>query len=285
MNDEIAYRYDCYYSAYETATSGVSKTNIDAHFLYNYPMSNRSKHQCYPKYNAYLGWSDYVTPPYPCSYLVFDHMSSGFGFINKYGVEKQPNVFIYNPIATTYEKIHEVSNDTVRIENENPITFKDIDRNIVFDNGSSIILRRDVWKSTAFDLKSESTDKRVYRPNSEDDGGITDAPLKQIGKNGTIVARYKNGTIVTDGEQPTGAYKALSARKYPMYYSFDKVQNVRTNPTYFFRIDDENLESLDGFKMIDQYTSNDISDKSIILFNGKLYAYKNNKWIKTNRYD
>ena len=283
MNDKIAYRYDCYYSAYETATSGVSKTNIDVHFLYNYPMSNRSKHQCYPKYNAYLGWSDYDTPPYPCSYLVFDHMSTGF--INQYGVEKQPNVFIYNPIATTYEKIHEVSNDTVRIENENPITFKDIDRNIVFDNGSSIILRRDVWKSTAFDLKSESTDKRVYRPNSEDDGGITDAPLKQIGKNGTIVARYKNGTIVTDGEQPTGAYKALSARKYPMYYSFDKVQNVRTNPTYFFRIDNEDLESLDGFKMIDQYTSNDISDKSIILFNGKLYAYKNNKWIKINRYD
>jgi len=70
-----------------------------------------------------------------------------------------------------------------------------------------------------------------------------------------------------------------------MHYSFDKVQDTTTDLVYFFKIDDENLTSLLGFKMIDQYTGVDISSKSIILFNGKLYVYKNNRWISTNRYN
>ena len=282
MNNGL-YQYWAYYSTYDSTTDpygdNVPTTYIDIHDVYYHEMDSRSKKQINPRYNAYLGYAD----PHPSSYLVFDNMTSGF--LNDYGVEKQPNVFIYNPIATTYEKMYESTNDIMNIGSSVNITFKDLDENIVYDNKSSIILKRDVWKSTAFELKTDATTKRVYRPNVDDDGGITNAPLRQIGTAGTIVARYKDGKPIPDGEQPTGAYKPLSARQYPMHYSFDKVQDTTTDLVYFFKIDDENLTSLLGFKMIDQYTGIDISSKSIILFNGKLYVYKNNRWISTNRYN
>jgi hypothetical protein len=282
MNNGLYY-YWAYYSAYDSTTDphgdNVPTTYIDIHDVYYHEMDSRSKRQINPRYNAYLGYAD----PYPSSYLIFDNMTTGF--LNDYGVEKQPNVFIYNPIATTYEKLYESTNDIMSIGSSVNITFKDLDENIVYDNKSSIILKRDVWRSTAFELKTDATTKRVYRPNVDDDGGITNAPLRQIGTAGKIVARYKDGKLIPDGEQPTGAYKPLSARQYPMHYSFDKVQDTTTDLVYFFKIDDENLTSLLGFKMIDQYTGVDISSKSIILFNGKLYVYKNNRWISTNRYN
>lgn len=288
INDEHLLYNWAYYSTYDANTapdgSPTPTTYISMHDLYYNILDQSSERSIYPSFNAYQGMPD----THLCSGLIFDNMVSGYNTeeSGSYIIPvKQPNVFIYNPFSTIKNRYYSSSSDIVNYGPDQYIGYADLDNALIYDNHSVVQLACDVWKNTTYELETNGESSRCYHPNTVDNGETDTLPLRKIGSKGDIVGKYVGGKFVPEGEQPTGAMRPASARLYPISYSWDNVRAITTDMVYFFKIDDPLLASLDGFRMKDQYTNTDISYKTIILFKGKLYVYKNNQWIKIARYN
>lgn len=89
------------------------------------------------------------------------------------------------------------------------------------------------------------------------------------------------------GKQPTGAFQSVTTE---LFDPDVKVNNSKTSsePLFIFRIDNDEIDSLSGFRLYDDL-DNDISEMSIIILNGEMYfakvddTSKEIDWIKIKR--
>jgi hypothetical protein len=133
-----------------------------------------------------------------------------------------------------------------------------------------------------FEYKAENERQtRIYRPV---DPRYT---IKKIRSSNERVVDGYNNSYKPEGEQPCGDIVSASATVFDGRCHIGNNQSTtRSQLMYIMKIpDDVHLDSLDGFRMKDQLSHMDISDQTLLIYDGKMYTFNGsyNKWIEVYR--
>lgn len=133
-----------------------------------------------------------------------------------------------------------------------------------------------------FEYKEENDrQKRIYRPVDER------YTIKKIRSANERVVDIMYNKYTPIGEQPTGDIVSASATVFDGRCHIGNNQSTtKAQLTYIMKIpDDVHLDSLDGFRMKDQLSHMDISDQTLLIYQGKMYTFNESydKWIEVYR--
>lgn len=102
--------------------------------------------------------------------------------------------------------------------------------------------------------------------------------IKPFRQSGEKVVEYVNGEYVGVGEQPKGFYKPIGPDIVNTNIKTDGISN-KSSSMFVFAINDD-IGSLDGYRITDEM-DNDISDNSMLIWNGVAYVFNGTTWIPT----
>jgi hypothetical protein len=123
------------------------------------------------------------------------------------------------------------------------------------------------------DKCNKTVNESIYVPS------MKSTPIRKIGSTGSTV----------DVEQPSGDVVPLSSFRYNNSCIVNNPASTnltRLKKFYFFKIpDDADIDSLQGFKLKDQLSNQDVSDLAVILYKGILYSFikDTSEWLPIHR--
>jgi hypothetical protein len=109
--------------------------------------------------------------------------------------------------------------------------------------------------------------KTTYHPNINDEP----TPIQLIAKPGDKMTKNETKGSTKLTEQPCGDTQVISTRQYPYQYHGSGNTSYNASLFYFFKLPDD--ATLAGFKMMDEFTGNDVSNRCIILYQERLFYY------------
>ena len=211
---------------------------------------------------------------------------------------KQPDVYLYNPIASSVSEYDEFANGIGKFKSTKSINWKDMFDTYEFVDSNGVGLyniysysyKNDI--NCVDDIKSELNEKTtdellsIIADIDEDalpiqvkdttiqftDEELVDYILerKYIDRSGIKLIIPKGEQVLNSPVQPVGSYKRI-IDEYESSVSTLSGVSYDWDPTMIFKITGT-IESLDGFRMYDDF-GNDISEYVLILFNDALYIF------------
>lgn len=206
-------------------------------------------------------------------------------FINQQGVV-QNNIYMYNEYDTTFiDELKESLNKMTRSELISYI------RNH-FPHATLLLYENTLYHYNEQMLINYILTSTIYRDRDTVDYN-GDKPSETIYRRPSVSLMCKRGDSIYDkgwnpiGKQPTGDFESVTTEM------FDPVVKTNTgmakcNPLYVFRIDNDEITSLNDYRIYDDM-DNDISAYSLLILNRTMYraivdkTNKTIKWIKVNR--
>jgi hypothetical protein len=245
---------------------------------------------------------------------------------------KQPSVYIYNPIKNVINSYETICNDVIKKTESHQMTFYDIFKSFedfdsyintdVFEGEEYGVLKNNVYvydecHMTSYmkalfdklslmnidDLLDEVYDKfgdnayplrfkdtewafteemliNYIMQNSYDSPIYKKDDIHLLRKSGEIIYNIDRGSYVPEGEQPTGGYDIISSEVFNPRNIINDNTLVESNALFIFRLDDNSIESLTGFRLFDD-NDNDISNESLLILNNNKYVFSTYKddWV------
>ena len=193
----------------------------------------------------------------------------------------QPKLYMFSPYLSTVSEYLYYSTDLVQTISKNPLTYEDLDYSLTEKMGLITYLQKDVFANNDYVFRYD-TNECVYHPNIYDNNSIQYYQTK-----GAIVKNTTNqGDYSVFGPQPYGGLLPISTRVYPSAYTdITRTQHYTTELLYFFKIPDDEVASLARLRIYDEYSEQDVSENSIVLFKNELYIYdrSDNVWVAVTR--